>query len=238
MDFPRQALPGVTTALALTLACASPQVNVRPNFDFSRIRHVGVLSFPDAAYMPGSGKIASDRLSQYMIESGLSVVERSQLENLLVEQRIGATGAFSRETVQEIGRLIGADAVVMGSLSARINHSRRTTETLPPADLILRYRSGSKTKKVRLKLKQPSLLEIYETEDVSVAVSAKMVIVETGEVLWVVSGNGEKTGLHKALEAALGPGMKRVNKIIRKSLRNKPPAQTRRASPSTPRALP
>ena len=78
----RQALAALLTAAA---GCSSSRLTVKKGYDFARVHSVAVLSFPDARQLPESGMIVSDLISQNMMETGLTVVERTQLERLLEE---------------------------------------------------------------------------------------------------------------------------------------------------------
>ncbi|MEE8425630.1 MAG: hypothetical protein V3S11_07355, partial [Elusimicrobiota bacterium] len=73
----------------------------------------------------------------------------------------------------------------------------------------------------------PGRVKIYESEgDVDLDITAKMVIVETGEVVWIISAHAERRGFQSAVDAALKPVLKKVRKQIaraRKRRRKAPP---------------
>ena len=48
---------------------------------------------------------------------GLSVVERAQLQKLMKEMGLGATGAIKPETAQQMGKLLGAETLLLGSFA-------------------------------------------------------------------------------------------------------------------------
>ena len=48
---------------------------------------------------------------------GLSVVERAQLQQLTREMGLGATGAIKPETAQQMGKLLGAETLLLGSFA-------------------------------------------------------------------------------------------------------------------------
>ena len=54
----------------------------------------------------------------------LTVVERSQLANVLEEQKLGLSGAIESQTAAQIGRLLGANWFLMGSYFAWNNEIR------------------------------------------------------------------------------------------------------------------
>ncbi|MFC1679349.1 CsgG/HfaB family protein, partial [Elusimicrobiota bacterium] len=219
----RMLLPfGLAASLTLIAGCAGGRLSHRPDYDYGKISHVGVLSFADAHDMPGTGMIVSDRIAQHLIGSGLSIIERGQLDKVLKEQRLGATGALSRDSVKELGRVLGVDAVVIGSLAAQTKGSLRATRSKKRPDILLAYADRRSPARLLLRnAQEPDDLHIYESVDVSLMVTVKMVLVETGEVLWIVSGTGEKNGFQRALESAIGPSMKRTCKMIRRSSRSR-----------------
>jgi TolB-like protein len=81
-------------------------------------RKVAVLSFPyhDGRVGPGS-TIVQERLTTYLAETGrVEVIERALLEKVLGEMKLGASGAVDAATAQRLGRVLGAGAVVTGTL--------------------------------------------------------------------------------------------------------------------------
>ncbi len=59
----------------------------------------------------------SERLTHAMVASKKCVVvERANLEKLLAETRLGMTGAISQNSAVELGKLLGAHLMVMGSI--------------------------------------------------------------------------------------------------------------------------
>ena|GEM_PF-3980454 len=64
-----------------------------------------------------SSAIVTERLtSEISAADGVEVIERSRLDQLLKEQSLQARGAVDPATVRKIGALLGADAVVTGSV--------------------------------------------------------------------------------------------------------------------------
>lgn len=83
------------------------------DFDYSSVsdpRWVGIFG--------GGAKGISDILVNQLVESGeYSVVERSRLDAILQEQNLGTTGRIDPTTAAQLGRLLGVDAVVIGSIT-------------------------------------------------------------------------------------------------------------------------
>lgn len=64
------------------------------------------------------GYAAADEFTTQLVHSGeFVVIERRQIETLLTEQKLGMSGAIDANTAARIGRLIGAQAVVVGSIT-------------------------------------------------------------------------------------------------------------------------
>lgn len=53
-------------------------------------------------------------LTEFATNSGLRVVDRSQIDQLLQEQDLGASGRVDAETAARVGKLVGAKYMVMG----------------------------------------------------------------------------------------------------------------------------
>jgi curli biogenesis system outer membrane secretion channel CsgG len=63
------------------------------------------------------GTYIAESLSTHLVRANLGIVERNLLEKVLKEQAFQETGAVNRETAKRIGQLIGADAIVTGSVT-------------------------------------------------------------------------------------------------------------------------
>lgn len=67
---------------------------------------------------PRLGQAAADELATQLVQSGkFTVVERSRLESIMAEQKLGQSGAVSTGTAAEIGQLLGVQAIVTGSIT-------------------------------------------------------------------------------------------------------------------------
>jgi len=87
------------------------------------IRHkdkprVALLAFPyhDGRVSSGSS-IVSERLTTYLVGfKGLRVIERRLISSLLKEQRLMETGVLDRRTAKQIGKVLGVDIIITGTL--------------------------------------------------------------------------------------------------------------------------
>ncbi|MBI4348823.1 MAG: VWA domain-containing protein [Elusimicrobia bacterium] len=82
-------------------------------------RKVAVLSFPytDGSATAGS-KIVQERLTTFLAEAGtVQVIERQLLEKILDEKKLAQTGILDPKTSAELGRVLGVNALVTGTLN-------------------------------------------------------------------------------------------------------------------------
>lgn len=64
------------------------------------------------------GRAAADELTTQLFRSGqFSVIERAQLDAILAEQDLGASGAVTASTAAQIGQLLGAQLILTGSIT-------------------------------------------------------------------------------------------------------------------------
>jgi curli biogenesis system outer membrane secretion channel CsgG len=69
----------------------------------------------------------SDLLTNKLVDGGAyTLVERSRIQAVLREQNLGASGRIDATTAAQIGRILGVDAVIIGSIT-RYNLSQRSS---------------------------------------------------------------------------------------------------------------
>ncbi|MCI0414049.1 hypothetical protein L0222_14780 [bacterium] len=111
------------------------------------------------------GEAANDEFVTQLVQSGaFSVIERQQLQTVLAEQGLGASGAVTPSTAPKIGKLLGVQLLFTGSITA---FSIKTTKAGFGGI------GGSFTK-------AESKLDV------------RMIDTTTGEILLVATGKGDK----------------------------------------------
>ncbi len=83
-------------------------------------RRIGVVAFQNKApYAQGRiGETATDILITELTKSGkFIVVERDKMDKLLEEQKLGQSGAIDPNTAAKVGKILGLNAIVTGSVS-------------------------------------------------------------------------------------------------------------------------
>ncbi len=99
------------------IAQASSQQKIRIavlDFDYSALSNPQWL----LNIFGGSAKGVSDVLVNRLVDSEkYRVIERSRLDAVLTEQNLGASGRVDASTAAEIGRLLGVEVVIIGSVT-------------------------------------------------------------------------------------------------------------------------
>ncbi len=206
----------VLPALLLAAGCASPVVVVQKGYDFQKVRRVAVVGVSDGRKAPGTGEAAAAAFEKELLAAGYQVVERRRVDDLLAQQRLSVSGAVDPKTSQALGRLLEADALVLGAVGGVVPARSRTVvltshdERREPvtkhvvkrekrgdqwvtseSDVVTAYRT------TRTSQSRPYVL----TEPARVRLSMRMVDAEAGGVLWSASASGEGDSPEDAAEA-------------------------------------
>jgi len=177
--------------------CAGPEVAFNPNYEFSKLRRVAV-----AAFAGEGGSAAADYLSHSLLAAGADVIERSRLEAVLAEQRLATQGALDPVTARRVGKLLGVDALVLGSVT---RYSPQTSYLIVTGSSTTFVGAGASpmgggtrfTNTPALGAPGTSIL----TSSAQVGLTARLVDVETGSVIWSAHQSYEGFDLDSAMSA-------------------------------------
>lgn len=101
--------------LLISTVLAQNQVSSKEKVD--KKMYIAVLELDPAGITTDESKILTDRLRYELFETNKFVVlERSKMEDILKEQSFQMSGCTSDECLIEIGRLVGVQAMVGGSV--------------------------------------------------------------------------------------------------------------------------
>jgi TolB-like protein len=79
---------------------------------------IAVIEFEGLGISQAEAKALTNELEIYLSNLGVyRVIERGEMENILQEQGLQQTGCISSECAVEIGKLVGAQLLVSGSIS-------------------------------------------------------------------------------------------------------------------------
>lgn len=181
----------VALSVGLTLASIQPVQKKRVavfNFDYGTVRS-GVAAIFGTDVDVGNG--ISDMLVEELVKGGqYSVIERKALDKLLAEQNFSNSDRADPATAARIGRLLGVDAIIVGSIT-QFGRDDRQVGLGGFGRSLGRYGLGGTS---------------VRSAKAVVAVTARLVNVETGEILAVATGNGESRRSGTSLLGAGGSG--------------------------------
>ncbi len=145
------------------------------DFDYATVR-----SSTDAILGTSTdvGKGIADLLVTKLAQGGTySVIERKQIDKVLAEQNFGAGGRVDEATAARIGRILGVDALILGSINIFGRDDSRRGQaggvSVPVPGLGGRLRLGQKKEKA------------------VVGINFRMVSTETAEILLAGDARGE-----------------------------------------------
>jgi curli biogenesis system outer membrane secretion channel CsgG len=172
----------VVSALVLVLASAgvAQQAQSKKRLAILNFEYGTVQSSVAAIFGTNQdvGKGISDMLVQKLVEDGkYSVIERNALNKVLSEQNFSNSDRADATTAAKIGRVLGVDAVILGSIT---QFGRDDKNTSVGGGAI-----GGLTSKFGIGGAQK-----HDAKAV-VGVTARMVDTSTGEILAAVTGTGE-----------------------------------------------
>jgi TolB-like protein len=126
----------VCSLLVLIGGCGSKHF-VRTQTDVSKIRRIAVLPFENFT----SDEHADEKIRRIVITELLSrgrdVVEPGEVTRLLKELKIKSIGSMKTAEIQELGKTLGVEAVMMGSVEA-FGIGRGVSVTYPEVTINLR----------------------------------------------------------------------------------------------------
>lgn len=137
------------------------------------------------------GKGISDLLTQKLVQDGkYSVIERNALEKVLSEQNFSNSDRADAATAAKIGRILGVDAIILGSITQFGRDDKSTTVGGGAmGGLTSRFGLGGVQKK---------------NAKAVVGVTARLVDTSTAEILAAVTGTGESSRSGASLLGAGG----------------------------------
>jgi len=137
-----------------------------------------VLEFTSYRKHIYAGNAVTDEFIRQLIFRDIDVIERERLESLLREQRLAGSKYLDPETVKQVGKILGVDALVTGTVTKYIAEGRE--------NIYFRDEDGNIKTEVFLKRAE-------------VGVSARMIDVETGLIVWASSYTYESFDMEGAI---------------------------------------
>ncbi|MBI4063695.1 MAG: hypothetical protein HY401_05265 [Elusimicrobia bacterium] len=140
-----------------------------------------------------SAKGFADSVTGALLKTGrLRLVERSRLDALLNEAKLAQTGLIDSATAAKLGRQLGAQAIILGSLTSVSVHDE----------------------------KQSLGFAWVKTRRVEITVEARLVAIETGEILASAQTTGQAKAKHKSAFGAKTGAIVEAEILIPKALQD------------------
>jgi curli biogenesis system outer membrane secretion channel CsgG len=155
-------------------AQTKPRVAVM-NFDYGTVRDVSASIFGTDIDV---GKGITDMLVEKLVNGGVfSVIERQALDTILNEQNLSNSDRFDSNSAAKIGRLLGVDAIITGSIT-QFGRDDKTTNVGGSAvgGLTGRFGIGGVGKRQAKAV---------------VGITARIINIDTAEIMSVATGKGE-----------------------------------------------
>ena len=174
---PAQAAGAAQTAAPATQAAAPAAGRKKRvaifDFDYATV-HSGVAAIFGQDVDVGKG--ISDLLVTYLVKDGsYSVIERKAMDKILAEQNFSNSDRANANSAAKIGKLLGVDAIIVGSITQFGNETKNTNVGGSGGNWGGFGVGGFGHKKSKA----------------IVALTARMVDIDTGEILAVAEGKGE-----------------------------------------------
>jgi curli biogenesis system outer membrane secretion channel CsgG len=138
MKHPAKAVLLIPLGIAALFAACSPRVTIKHWPEPGKPKRVAILPFKDAAGAPGSGALVNAALNtEFLSITAYEVVERGALDDVLKEHQLGTSGIIDESHAVEIGKLLNADSVILGTIT---EFQERRALILPPATVAVSLR--------------------------------------------------------------------------------------------------
>lgn len=168
-------------------------------YDPSKVRQVGrrltlaVLPFQGKGDAQDYAEPATDRMVAQLVElRRFRVIERTKLEEVLQEQKLQVSGVVDDRTAVDVGRVAGADAIVVGSVSvvgSTATVSGRLIDTQSSEVIVARNARGDRTSLEDVeKLSESVAIMIYN----ELPLVQGSVINAEGDVMYIDAGSDKR----------------------------------------------
>jgi curli biogenesis system outer membrane secretion channel CsgG len=176
-------VPAAMAGLALILSTAvhsqdapkrRPRVAVM-DFDYATVQTVSASIFGTNVDI---GKGIVDMLVNDLVKDGsYSVIERKALDKILTEQNFSNSNRADPNSAAKIGKLLGVDAIIVGSITEFGNETKKTGLGGIAGNWHGGILAGAG----------------HSNSKANVAITARIINVDTGEILGVADGKGQSS---------------------------------------------
>lgn len=167
--------------ILFTVGCANTPMHFSKRA-IHRGTNLAILPFADFTTNNNSGDLITDVFTVYFLENGFNVAERERINTIISEKKLGLSG-LTADSAKEMGSLLNVDYLLTGSL--------------------IEYESFANKKQ---------LFYIFEWLEItcSLGVTARLIDVQTGEIIWVGVATEKATSFKDAADDVVGMLMETI----------------------------
>ena len=125
----KKMMSGLATLAFVAPAVLAAQADTRPTVAVMSFNN-NVLGANAADYAPLGTGVSDLMITELVRNPGIRVVERAQLDALMKEQDLGASGRVDAATAARLGRLLGAKHMIMGDITTDMDPRTRAPNTV------------------------------------------------------------------------------------------------------------
>jgi TolB-like protein len=133
--FLKVSVTALSVLLVFIYGCVAEHF-IRPKTDISNIKRVAVLPFENFTSDDYAGEKIRRIVITELLSRGIDVIEPGEVTRLLRELKIRSLGSISVSEIQNMGKTLGVEAVMMGSVEA-FGISRGISVTYPEVTINL-----------------------------------------------------------------------------------------------------
>ncbi len=157
-------------------SCLSPNISINRNADFSKIKRVAILQFSGP-----ESEMATDIFTITLLKYGIDVVERQQIERIIKEIEISNSNIADPSTRKKLAKLISVDAFIVGSVT---NYKPQAKYLMKNSNKTLSPINEIKGKNLFIENFDPATETYILETTLEIGVSARMIDVESGSIMW------------------------------------------------------
>ncbi len=182
-------------ALAFLAGCITPEVAYNPRANFAAVKRVAVVTFAGP-----QGDVAADMMTTSLLARGADVIERQQLNQVLQEQHLASSGLLDPATVKEVGKILGVDALFVGTVVESMPAQSYMVQSAPGAIMggVTPVGNGDV-------FSEGPVLGVPDSQVVTsaatVSLVSRMVDVQTGSIMWSASMSYDGFDVGTAMQA-------------------------------------
>ncbi len=161
-------------------------IALNQSYDVQKVKKVAVLGFAGLQDFPSVGTSVFNEFNFALLQHGFNAVEPSFIQQTLADQKLEKAASIDVESIRKVGKVMGTDAVIIGSV--QMFRPEGKAEVYTPAAANQSKSGAYELADVPAQSKPVS----GKVEKAMISVAFRMIDVNTGEI--VASGSNDAKG--------------------------------------------